>query len=225
MPRLDVWLVEKGYFSSRQVAKRAINDGLVIVDGRIAKPSKQISGKEEIVVSNLASDVPQGYEKLKQIDELLEGTMVNKTTFALDIGSSAGGFLLYLGEKGARAIGIEVSKHFAGKLLEIVDSFENLSLILDDAFTIDIGDVCRPTELDLLLVDVTTEPEGTLQLIERFAPLLKREGQLVAAFKQRLSDSDTEYILANVSDLGFIECQTLELDLSRQEYHLIAKRL
>ncbi|MCK5389335.1 MAG: TlyA family RNA methyltransferase, partial [Candidatus Thorarchaeota archaeon] len=31
MPRLDVWLVENGHSSSRQVAKRAIKEGLVTV--------------------------------------------------------------------------------------------------------------------------------------------------------------------------------------------------
>jgi len=56
VPRLDVWLVEEGLFSSRQAAKRAIKDGLVSVNGIQVKPSKQVSGQEEIVVSSEARD-------------------------------------------------------------------------------------------------------------------------------------------------------------------------
>ena len=84
MARLDVWLIENGYFSSRQVAKRAIKEGLVTVDGQLCKPSKQVSGREEIIISPESVDMPMGYHKLKQIDELLEGNLVMKPCIALD---------------------------------------------------------------------------------------------------------------------------------------------
>jgi 23S rRNA (cytidine1920-2'-O)/16S rRNA (cytidine1409-2'-O)-methyltransferase len=222
LPRLDIWLVEEGHFSSRQAAKRAIKDGLVTVNGVPAKPSKQITGKEEVIVSSLASDLPQGYEKLKQIDDFLGGTLVSDNTFALDIGSSAGGFLFYLDEKGARSIGIEVSKTFAAKLREIVQSSENISLIIDDAFTIALEQVCGFGELDLLLVDVTTEPEGTLQLIRRFTPLLKQEGRLIAAFKSKIGYDETTSIKQAISTTDYMNIQTIVLDSSRREFHLIA---
>lgn len=224
MPRLDIWLVEEGYFSSRQSAKRAIKEGLVTVDGNPVKPSKQISGKEEVVVSNLASDLPQGYEKLKRIDEFLGSTLVSATTFALDIGSSAGGFLFYLREKGARAIGIEISTDFVDRLRSISDSSEGISLIVGDAFTVPLDDICNIGELDLLLIDVTTEPQSTLQLISRFTPLLKKGGKLVAAFKSRLDDSEITSVRDVVLGVGYENIQTIALNSARQEFHLIAIR-
>ena len=102
MPRLDVWLVENGHFSSRQVAKRAIKEGMVTIDGKPCKPSKKVSGDEDIRVSPDYADKPMGYHKLKEIDELLGGKLVTLPCIALDIGSSAGGFLAYLNDKGAK---------------------------------------------------------------------------------------------------------------------------
>jgi len=70
MPRLDVWLVENGHFSSRQVAKRAIKEGMVTINGTQCKPSKQVSGKEDIKISSDFVDMPMGYHKLKEIDDI-----------------------------------------------------------------------------------------------------------------------------------------------------------
>ena len=109
MPRLDSWLVEQGYFSSRQAAKRAIRAGHVKVNGEPAKPSKQIRNSESVTVSKESLDTPVGYLKLKQIDDAI-GNVVTSTALALDIGSSAGGFLRYLAECGATATGVEVSE-------------------------------------------------------------------------------------------------------------------
>ncbi|MDF1537744.1 MAG: S4 domain-containing protein [Candidatus Thorarchaeota archaeon] len=224
MPRLDIWLVEEGHFSSRQAAKRAIKEGLVTVNGMSVKPSKQITGNEDVIVSSLALDLPQGYKKLKQIDDFLGGTLASGNTFALDIGSSAGGFLFYLDERGARSIGIEVSMTFVKKLHKIVDASENLSLIVGDAFTIALEEVCGLGELDLLLVDVTTEPEGTLQLIRRFTPLLRQEGRLVAAFKSKIDDDKIASIKQGILVDDYTDIQTPILDSSRREFHLIAIR-
>ena len=90
MPRLDVWLVETGQFSSRQTAKRAIKDGFVIVNGRKCKPSTQVSEKDTIELLSTEADVPQGYQKLKELDERLQGKLICDACTALDIGSSAG---------------------------------------------------------------------------------------------------------------------------------------
>ncbi|UCH03848.1 MAG: cell division protein FtsJ, partial [Candidatus Thorarchaeota archaeon] len=95
MSRLDIWLVEQGHFSSRQAAKRAIRAGHVKVNGELAKPSKQIRGSESVTVSKESLDTPVGYMKLKRIDDSI-GNVVTSATLALDIGSSAGGFLRYL---------------------------------------------------------------------------------------------------------------------------------
>ena len=109
-------------------------------------------------------------------------------------------------------------------LHKIVDASENLTLIVDDAFTIALDEVCDIGELDLLLIDVTTEPEGTLQLIRRFTPLLKQEGRLVAAFKSKIDDDKITSIKQNILTADYADIQTIVLDSTRREFHLIAIR-
>jgi 23S rRNA (cytidine1920-2'-O)/16S rRNA (cytidine1409-2'-O)-methyltransferase len=222
MPRLDVWLVETGQFSSRQAAKRAIKDGFVIVNGRKCKPSTQVSKKDTIELLSTETDVPQGYQKLKELDERLQGKLVCGTCTALDIGSSAGGFLIYLAEKGVTVVGIEVSKRFTEELHTIVEKYSQTSVIFTDAFDMDPNIVTTNGQLDLLLIDVTTEPEGTLKLIEKFTPLLKKEGRILAAFKSNhKSDTLTSFKDA-ISQLGYEQLQVIILDETRQEIHITA---
>lgn len=222
MPRLDVWLVETGQFSSRQAAKRAIKDGLVIVSGRKCKPSTQVSEKDTIELLSNEADVPQGFQKLKELDEKLQDQLVCGACTALDIGSSAGGFLIYLAEKGANVVGVEVSKRFTVELHAIVEKYPNVSVIYADAFDMDPTIITNHGQLDLLLVDVTTEPEGTLKLIEKFTPLLKKEGRMLAAFKLNHKSETLTSFKDNISQLGFGQIQEIILDEKRQEVHITA---
>ena len=222
MPRLDVWLVETGQFSSRQAAKRAIKDGLVIVNGRECKPSKKVTENDTIELLSTEADVPQGFQKLKALDERLQDTLVCSACTALDIGSSAGGFLIYLAEKGANVVGLEVSKRFAEELRVIVEKYPKVSVIFTDAFEMDPAIIANKGELDLLLVDVTTEPEGTLRLIEKFTPLLKKEGRMLAAFKSNHKSESLTSFKDNISQLGYSQIHEIILDDSRQEVHITA---
>jgi len=223
MPRLDVWLVETEKFSSRQAAKRAIKDGLVTVNGETCKPSKQVSEKDIIKVLSDDADFPLGYKKLSEIDERLGGDMVCQPCLALDIGSSAGGFLLYLANKGANAVGIEVSERFAEDLHRITEEHSQISVLIEDAFDIDPTVVATPSTLDLLLVDVTTSPEGTLKLIERFTPLLREKGRMLAAFKCAHDDEGTiEMVKNTIFQMGYERILEICLDETRQEVHVAA---
>ncbi len=222
MPRLDVWLIETGQFSSRQAAKRAIKGGLVIVNGQKCKPSKQVTEKDIIEILSNDADVPQGFQKLKELDERLQNKLVSSSCTALDIGSSAGGFLIYLAEKGANATGIEVSKRFREDLIVIVEKYPTISVVFADAFDIDSSIIADSGQLDLLLVDVTTEPEGTLKLIEKFTPLLKKEGRMLAAFKSNHKSETLASFKAEISLLGYEQVQEIVLDEARQEVHITA---
>lgn len=221
MSRLDVWLVETGVFSSRQTAKRAIKEGHVTVNGKVAKPSMRVDGTEEIVIAKESSDFPIGYTKLKMIDEFCDNKMIRPDMFVLDIGSSAGGFLTYLAEQGATAIGIEVSETFANPLQSIVDHNPSLSLIIGDAFHINPLEICAVGELDLLLVDVTTRPEGTLALVERYLPLLRSEGWIAVAIKTKTMN-DANNFANQLETLGVKSLHILHLDTNRDEFHIIA---
>ena len=93
-------------------------------------------------------------------------------------------------------------------------------MIFDDAFTIDSTIIVDEDGLDLLLVDVTTEIDGTLNLISRFSGLLKKGGRLVAAFKTDNQDIVLQ-LLDSIADLGFVDVQSIYLDGARQESHII----
>ncbi len=222
MPRLDVWLTEQKLFSSRQVAKRAIRAGGVTVDGKLAKPSTWISGKEKILVNDRASNAPQGYSKLMAIESALDIQFVSPGILALDIGSSAGGFLTYLAEKGAKVIGLEFSGDFFIQLSEISEKYPDVSVLLCDAFEVDPMIICGPNELDLLLVDVTTNPDNTITLTKRFTPLLKRGGMIVVAMKIKPTSEELHILQDRLAELGYRDIQKVVLNQSRQEVHLIA---
>jgi 23S rRNA (cytidine1920-2'-O)/16S rRNA (cytidine1409-2'-O)-methyltransferase len=224
MPRLDVWLVESGQFSSRQAAKRAIKDGNVIVDGHSCKPSKQISGNESVQVLIDHTDVPKGFEKLKMIDDAEGGNLVTPSCIALDIGSSAGGFLTYLNHKGAKATGIEISNRFTKELHNLVDSNPNLSVLFADAFELEPTSIFNKESLDLLLIDVTTDPIGTLRLVSIYSSLLKKRGRLVAAFKIEKRTTDVLQVIEAIQRMGYESVKDIILDDARQEVHIIANR-
>ena len=224
MTRLDIWLVEQGHFSSRQTAKRAIRAGHVKVNGALSKPSKQVTKTDSIVVSAVIQNHPIGYAKLEEIDKHINGTLLQEVSLAVDIGSSAGGFLAYLGEKRISTIGIEVSDEFTDTLEKLADSYPSISILIDDAFTMDSSIICKNGTLDLLLVDVTTEPNGTFDLIQKFSNLMKKGGRLVAAFKSRSTPETITELHNQVSELGFVDILDFTLDKTRQEIHLIAIR-
>ena len=224
MPRLDIWLVERGYFSSRQSAKRAIREGNVTVDGRVTKPSHEVSGLEDILIMNTARDLPKGYRKLERLDAISRGRISTPGSYALDIGSSAGGFLSYLIEKGVSVTGIEISEEFSSQLEDIVNTSDRASLIVADAFDVVPTVICDYGKLDALLIDVTTEPSGTLALVNRFTPLLKSNGALLAAFKSRRKDDIEETVRAALENLGYQDIQLIELEETRQEFHVLAIR-
>jgi 23S rRNA (cytidine1920-2'-O)/16S rRNA (cytidine1409-2'-O)-methyltransferase len=222
MPRLDIWLVETGQFSSRQAAKRAIKEGLVTVNGQECKPSTKVSEKDKIELLSTEADVPQGFQKLKELDERLQDKLVCSACIALDIGSSAGGFLIYLAEKGASVIGVEVSKRFSEELQTIVEKYPKISVIFADAFKMDPTIIANEGQLDLLLVDVTTDPEGTLKMIKKFTPLLKKEGRMLAAFKSNYKSDTLTPFKDDISQLGYGQIQEIILEETRQEIHITA---
>lgn len=90
--RIDVLLVEGGYFDSREKAKKALMAGLVLVDEvPIDKPGMKVARTAEIKVKGaLHPYVSRGGLKLEKAIRSFELDL-NKITM-LDIGSSTGGF-------------------------------------------------------------------------------------------------------------------------------------
>ncbi len=88
--RLDKYLVEEGYFESRNRANDAIKAGKVKVDGKVAKASAKIDENSSVDVEDEKFYVSRAARKLENF--LDEHPIELQGKKALDIGSSTGGF-------------------------------------------------------------------------------------------------------------------------------------
>jgi 23S rRNA (cytidine1920-2'-O)/16S rRNA (cytidine1409-2'-O)-methyltransferase len=173
--RIDHLLVKRGFFSTRQKAKEAIKRGEVFVDGRrIEKHSEDVNFSAKIEV--LGEERPKGYWKLKNLNE--KWSFINKSSRIIDLGSSAGGFLLYASEIAEFVLGIEYSREFEKELSKI--RRENVEIIFEDAFRIDINSLRRYGRFNVILNDLTLKPEDSLKALSRFSPLVKGYALFVA---------------------------------------------
>ncbi len=107
--RLDKYLVEEGYFESRNRAHDAIKAGKVQVDGKLPKASAKISGNSSVEVEDEKFYVSRAARKLENF--LVEYPMDFQGLRALDIGSSTGGFAQIVLENGVETLGcVDVGK-------------------------------------------------------------------------------------------------------------------
>ena len=102
--RLDILLVEKGYFQTRERAKKNIMAGLVFVDNnRIDKAGNIVNINSKIVVvGNAIPYVSRGGLKLEKALKEFSISVNNKT--AIDVGASTGGFTDCLLKGGASSV-------------------------------------------------------------------------------------------------------------------------
>jgi 23S rRNA (cytidine1920-2'-O)/16S rRNA (cytidine1409-2'-O)-methyltransferase len=101
--RLDQLLVRRGFFPSREQARRAILAGNVMVDTRIAsKPSELLDEQTVIVVKPTRKYVGRGALKLDPALNHFQIDVQGKT--ALDIGASTGGFTDCILQRGAEKV-------------------------------------------------------------------------------------------------------------------------
>ena len=102
--RLDIILVEKGYFQSRERAKASIMAGIVFVDGfRSDKPGTPTDPNSDIIVKeNLCPYVSRGGSKLEKAINLFELNL--NDLICVDIGASTGGFTDCMLQNGAKKV-------------------------------------------------------------------------------------------------------------------------
>jgi 23S rRNA (cytidine1920-2'-O)/16S rRNA (cytidine1409-2'-O)-methyltransferase len=208
--RLDRFLVARGYFSTREKAKLAIRLGKVRVDGRVVtKPSARVRAEAKVEV--LSPEVPRGYWKLAELDR--EWGIFRGGEAVLDLGSSAGGFLLYASERAALVIGMEFSGEFEDVLREIEARRENVRVYMADAFTFEVD---RLPELDVILVDLTLTPRDALLALRRYLPRLKRGGKVLFVSKGGAEE-------AGFKELCLRLLRAREAEEKREWYYLLEK--
>lgn len=104
--RLDVLVVERGLFESREAARTAIMEGVVLIDGQKAtKPGSAVSRDAHIELAPSYAPpkfVSRGGLKLEKALQVFGVNPVGK--ICLDIGASTGGFTDCLLQQGAKHV-------------------------------------------------------------------------------------------------------------------------
>lgn len=125
--RLDIFLAENGLVDSRTDAKKFIQSGQVIVNGKVVtKPAYSIVGNEDISVDKSSKKyVSRGGFKL---EAALDAFKIDPTgRRALDIGASSGGFTDCLIQRGAAHV-IAVDSG-SGQMVDFLRRDERVSVI------------------------------------------------------------------------------------------------
>lgn len=150
--RLDSYLVEKGFFESRNRAALAIKEGKVSVAGKVVKkPSFDTTEDIDIDIEESKFYVSRAAKKLEEY--LKEYALPIAGVRALDIGSSTGGFTQILLENGVESVNcVDVGREQLHRSLreeERVSVFEGVDIR-------DFQSVCSDGEgYDLIVSDVS----------------------------------------------------------------------
>jgi 23S rRNA (cytidine1920-2'-O)/16S rRNA (cytidine1409-2'-O)-methyltransferase len=213
--RLDEYLVEEGLLASRSRAKRFIHRGLVKLNGEVVtKPSRQVKPGSKVEIAE--EDRPEGYFKLKRIQE--QSGILKPGDRVLDIGSSAGGFLMYASGMAGEILGIEYSEEFREPLELVAEEHPNVHLIFGDAFKMDL---MMLGQFDVILNDMTVEPAMSVEIMSRFLPLQREGGRVLQVLKlDRISDIDP--FLKLLENKGLEVVQVIKPE--KREAYVIARR-
>ncbi|MCR5786825.1 MAG: TlyA family RNA methyltransferase [Acholeplasmatales bacterium] len=164
--RLDLYLIENGFFKTRSRAQNEIKSGHVLVNKKIEKSSYDVKENDSIEIVNPIPYVSRGGLKLEKAIKVFNLDFKDKVV--LDIGASTGGFTDCALKNGAKLVyAVDVGSNQLNSSLRNdrrVISYEQTN-ILDT----DIKD-----NIDYLVMDVS------------FVSIL----HLVSAIKKYLNDSN-----------------------------------
>ena len=175
--RLDVLLVKKGYFDSREKARRAIMAGLVFIgQERYDKAGTMVSEDSDIhIKGDTCPYVSRGGLKLEKSIRLWDLDL--KDSICMDIGSSTGGFTDCMLKNGAsRVYALDVGTNQLAYSLRV-----DPRVVVMEKTNIRDLDTDKFEKLDFISIDVSFI---SLSLVLPVASrLLKEGGQLVALVK------------------------------------------
>lgn len=174
--RLDVYLVNQNLVETREKAVYLIQKGKVLVNQTVTtKPGKKVTPQDKIILLERIKYVSRGGEKLEGV--LKEFSIRPKGKVVLDVGTSTGGFVDCLLQKGAKTVyaveaGVnllhpKLRYHPRIKLFEHTDIKKLKTL---------------PEKVDLITVDVSRL--SLRQILPHLSKFLKpNKGKILALFK------------------------------------------
>lgn len=178
LERLDRWLVDRGYFPSRERARLAIMAGEVEIEGRgeVLKAGTRVRPGDRVLVRGRPLFVSRGGEKLEGALKRF-GLEVGGRK-ALDVGSSTGGFTHCLLRRGVEAV----------VALDVGKGLLHWDLRRDPRVTVMEGSNVRhlrPEELPLVpdLVTVDISFISLRKVLSVLSGILRPGGDLVALVK------------------------------------------
>jgi 23S rRNA (cytidine1920-2'-O)/16S rRNA (cytidine1409-2'-O)-methyltransferase len=185
--RLDVLLVFRGFFPSREKASEAIKTGLVYAGNKpVNKPATKVDTDIEIKIQSGALPyVSKGGLKLEKGAVVFSIDFVDK--IILDVGCSTGGFSDCALKHGAKFVyGIDVGSHQLDKSLLLcpkLKSIENLHVKDLQSEHLD------GQKMDGILVDVSFI--SSTQTFPYIVPFLKQDGFLFTLIKPQFELDNT----------------------------------
>jgi 23S rRNA (cytidine1920-2'-O)/16S rRNA (cytidine1409-2'-O)-methyltransferase len=174
--RLDVYLVEKGLFPSREKAKHAIGAGYVLVNQKTATKAGVIIAADdavEVITHNLLRYVSAGGFKLEKAIHDFQFDFTGKTV--LDAGASTGGFTDCALQHGAALVyTVDVGSN------QLHSSLRNHPRVVVTE-QMNIKDFKLEAPVDVVVMDLSfTSQVPVLSLLPRF---LKDNGALISLIK------------------------------------------
>jgi len=186
--RLDILLVEKGFFPTREKAKSAIMAGEILVEGeKVNKSGQRIKTESNIsVIKKETAYVSRGGEKLEKAIKVFNIDVKGKRV--IDVGASTGGFtdcLLKIGAKKVYCIDVGYGQ-LAWKLQKdnrvVVIDRTNIRYLAADKF----NNLFNLSTIDVSFISLD-------KVLPAVYNLLKEKGEVVALIKPQF-EAGREFI-------------------------------
>lgn len=175
--RLDSYLVNKGYFKSRQKAKYAIDSGIIYVNKiKVDKSSKLISENDKIEIKGeTLKYVSRGGLKLEKAINSFEINLKDKV--CMDIGASTGGFTdVMLKNEAKKVYAVDVGHN------QLDETIANSTKVINlEGTNIKELDSQKIEPIDFIGTDVSFI--SITQVINKIYEFLKIKGQAVVLIK------------------------------------------
>ena len=185
--RLDSYLHDKGYFTSRSIAKDAIKEGRIKINGKIIlKASFIISEEDHIEI------LPKELEFASRGGNKLYGALTKwnidlNNKVVLDIGASTGGFSDVCLQQGAQFVyAVDIGKDQLISRLKNDSRIENMESVncrylTKDLFNKKVDFVC----MDVSFISITLIVDAIMTVVEKpfeFVFLIKPQFEVGKAF-------------------------------------------